>query len=54
MNAVDTNVLIYVLDPREPVKQQEAVRLWHECVFSISEGSGFGTDQLKRFRLNGL
>lgn len=27
MNAVDTNVLIYVRDPRDPVKQQKAVQL---------------------------
>lgn len=27
MNAVDTNVLIYVRDPRDPVKQQKAVKL---------------------------
>lgn len=27
MNAVDTNVLVYVRDPRDPVKQQDAVRL---------------------------
>ncbi|HVQ36969.1 MAG TPA: PIN domain-containing protein [Pyrinomonadaceae bacterium] len=27
MNAVDTNVLIYVRDPRNPVKQQRAVQL---------------------------
>lgn len=27
MNAVDTNVLIYVRDPRDPVKQQRAVQL---------------------------
>lgn len=27
MNAVDTNVLIYVRDPRDPVKQQKAVNL---------------------------
>lgn len=27
MNAVDTNVLVYVRDPRNPAKQQEAVRL---------------------------
>ena len=27
MNAVDTNVLIYVRDPRDPVKQQKAVEL---------------------------
>lgn len=27
MNAVDTNVLIYARDPRDPVKQQKAVNL---------------------------
>ena len=27
MNAVDTNVLVYVRDPRDSAKQQEAVRL---------------------------
>lgn len=27
MNAVDTNVLIYARDPRDPVKQQKAVKL---------------------------
>ena len=27
MNAVDTNVLVYVRDPRDPAKQQEAVKL---------------------------
>lgn len=27
MNAVDTNILVYVRDPRDPPKQQEAVRL---------------------------
>jgi predicted nucleic acid-binding protein len=27
MNAVDTNVLIYVRDPRDPVKQEKAVQL---------------------------
>ena len=27
MNAVDTNVLIYVRDPRDPAKQQKAVQL---------------------------
>jgi predicted nucleic acid-binding protein len=27
MNAVDTNVLIHVRDPRDPVKQQKAVQL---------------------------
>lgn len=27
MNAVDTNVLIYVRDPRDPAKQQKAVEL---------------------------
>jgi predicted nucleic acid-binding protein len=27
MNAVDTNVLIYARDPRDAVKQQEAVNL---------------------------
>jgi predicted nucleic acid-binding protein len=27
MNAVDTNVLVYVRDPRDPAKQQAAVKL---------------------------
>ena len=27
MNAVDTNVLIYVRDPRDPAKQQQAIEL---------------------------
>jgi predicted nucleic acid-binding protein len=27
MNAVDTNVLIYAHDPRDPVKQNQAVAL---------------------------
>jgi predicted nucleic acid-binding protein len=27
MNAVDTNILIYVRDPRDPAKQQTAVKL---------------------------
>ena len=34
MNAVDTNVLIYVRDPRDPVKQQKAVQL----TTSLSDG----------------
>lgn len=35
MNAVDTNVLIYVRDPRDPVKQQKAVKL----TTSLSDGA---------------
>ena len=35
MNAVDTNVLIYVRDPRDPVKQQKAVQL----ITGLSEGA---------------
>jgi len=35
MNAVDTNVLIYVRDPRDPVKQQKAVQLTTE----LSDGA---------------
>jgi hypothetical protein len=35
MNAVDTNILIYVRDPRDPVKQQKAVQL----ATSLSDGA---------------
>lgn len=34
MNAIDTNVLLYIHDPREPTKQQQAVSL----VLSLSDG----------------
>jgi predicted nucleic acid-binding protein len=34
MNAVDTNILIYVHDPRDPIKQEKAERL----VASLSDG----------------
>jgi predicted nucleic acid-binding protein len=34
MNAVDTNVLVYAHDPRDPVKQNKAVTL----IASLSEG----------------
>lgn len=35
MNAVDTNILIYVRDPRDPVKQQKAVQL----ITGLSDGA---------------
>jgi predicted nucleic acid-binding protein len=35
MNAVDTNVLIYAHDPRDPVKQQKAVTL----IASLTDGA---------------
>ena len=38
MNAVDTNVLIYVRDPRDPVKQQKAVQL----TTGLSDGALLG------------
>ena len=34
MNAVDTNILIYVNDPRDPVKQRVAISL----VSALTEG----------------
>ncbi|WP_017298947.1 hypothetical protein [Nodosilinea nodulosa] len=35
MNAVDTNILIYVNDPRDPVKQRVATSLVAELVDGV-------------------
>ena len=62
MNAVDTNVLIYAHDPRDPVKQNKAVALiasltdgvllWQvacEYVAAIRKLAAFGLNQQQAF-----
>ena len=47
MNAVDTNVLIYAHDPRDPVKQNKAAALIASLTDGGLYGNGIDTDMIK-------